>query len=591
MFLTLGVNYAQGQATVTTDKPDYAPRSNAVFTGAGFQPGESVQLKVKNLFRACNTVSADSSYLPWTVIADASGGFVTNWTVCDCAGDSLRLKATGLTSARIAYAYFTDGNVTFTTGGLPPSPAGSNSVNVDYRYYINGSTLSGPLSGSTSFLVAVSNNKEIYFTYPATKTTSNGNVYSLVDVTVSNGGSVAPSGISGYQLQFTSPQSNARTITGNYQLSCTAPTISGQPSAQSLTYGGSNPIFSVTAGGSGLSYQWQYNTPALPTIWNNVGANSTSYTVPGPDLSFNGRQYRVVVTGTCGNVTSTSALLTVNAKALTVTADNRTKTYGDAVTFAGTEFTTAGLVNGDAVASVTLTSAGAAATATLAGSPYSIVPSAATGTGLSNYTLSYTNGALTVNARPATITANAKSKIYGEANPALDAVVAGTANGDVLNYTLATTATVTSGVGPYPITVTVGSNPNYSVTPTDGVLTVTQRPATITANAKSKIYGDANPALDAVVTGTANGDVLNYTLATTATVTSGVGTYPITVTLGSNPNYSVTPTDALLTVTQRPATITANAKSKIYGDANPALDATVTGTVNGDVLNYTLATT
>src|SRR5687768_14259933 len=27
---------ALGQATVTNDKPDYAPRSNAVFTGAGF---------------------------------------------------------------------------------------------------------------------------------------------------------------------------------------------------------------------------------------------------------------------------------------------------------------------------------------------------------------------------------------------------------------------------------------------------------------------------------------------------------------------------------------------------------------------------
>ena len=99
---------ALGQATVTSDKGDYPPRSNAVFTGAGFAPGETVQLKVKNLFRACNTVSADSSYLPWTVVADAVGGFVTNWTVCDCPGDSLRLKATGLTSGLIAYAYFTD---------------------------------------------------------------------------------------------------------------------------------------------------------------------------------------------------------------------------------------------------------------------------------------------------------------------------------------------------------------------------------------------------------------------------------------------------------------------------------------------------
>src|SRR5678815_57723 len=102
-------------------------------------------------------------------------------------------------------------------------------------------------------------------------------------------------------------------------------------------------------------------------------------------------------------------------------------------------------------------------------------------------------------------------------------------------------------------------------------ITIGQRPATVIANGKSKIYGDANPTLDAVVSGTANGDVLNYTLATTATVTSGVGTYPITVTPGLNPNYSVTPTDALLTVTQRPATVIANAKSKIYGDANPCL--------------------
>ena len=51
------------------------------------------------------------------------------------------------------------------------------------------------------------------------------------------------------------------------------------------------------------------------------------------------------------------------------------KTYGDLVTFAGTEFTPAGLVNGDVVTSVTLTSAGAAAAAAVG--TYPIVPSAA----------------------------------------------------------------------------------------------------------------------------------------------------------------------------------------------------------------------
>jgi hypothetical protein len=82
---------------------------NSNFTGAGFAPNEEVTLKVKNLSYPCNTVFADSSYLPWTVTADENGDFVTTWTVCDCPGDSLRLKATQ-TSGAIAYAYFTDGS-------------------------------------------------------------------------------------------------------------------------------------------------------------------------------------------------------------------------------------------------------------------------------------------------------------------------------------------------------------------------------------------------------------------------------------------------------------------------------------------------
>ena len=67
------------------------------------------------------------------------------------------------------------------------------------------------------------------------------------------------------------------------------------------------------------------------------------------------------------------------------------------MTFAGNEFTASGLVGGDSVASVTLTSAGATAGAGVGGSPYVITPGAATGTGLSNYDIAYGTGALTVN--------------------------------------------------------------------------------------------------------------------------------------------------------------------------------------------------
>jgi hypothetical protein len=73
--------------------------------------------------------------------------------------------------------------------------------------------------------------------------------------------------------------------------------------------------------------------------------------------------------------------LKVDPALLAITASDRTKTYGDAVTLAETEFTTAGLVSGDSVTSVTLASTGAVATAQVACSPYHIVASAAVGRG------------------------------------------------------------------------------------------------------------------------------------------------------------------------------------------------------------------
>jgi hypothetical protein len=50
------------------------------------------------------------------------------------------------------------------------------------------------------------------------------------------------------------------------------------------------------------------------------------------------------------------------------------------------------------------------------GSPYAIVPSAATGGSFNaaNYTISYATGTLTVNKAPLTVTINSTSKIYGD---------------------------------------------------------------------------------------------------------------------------------------------------------------------------------
>jgi hypothetical protein len=106
--------------------------------------------------------------------------------------------------------------------------------------------------------------------------------------------------------------------------------------------------------------------------------------------------------GTSFANSSGSLTQTVNQFQLWVTANSVSKAEGTALSFAGTEFTLAGaagvrrplLFNGDTLTSVSLTSAGAAATAE--DGSYANVASAAVGTGLSNYAITYVPGTLTV---------------------------------------------------------------------------------------------------------------------------------------------------------------------------------------------------
>jgi hypothetical protein len=156
----------------------------------------------------------------------------------------------------------------------------------------------------------------------------------------------------------------------------------------------------------------------------------------------------------------------------------------------------------------------------------------------------------------------------------------------VLDYTLATTALQFSNVGDYVITVTLGSNPNYNVTSTNGTLHTSQKNATVTADNKAKTYGDLNPALTATVVGqVTGGDAVNYGLSTTVVQCSNVGPYPISVTLGSNPNYNVAPTNGTLTINKKHLTVTADNKSKVYNAAPfTNFTATITGFTCGDTV-------
>ena len=99
----------------------------------------------------------------------------------------------------------------------------------------------------------------------------------------------------------------------------------------------------------------------------------------------------------------------MNAASLLITAGNTNKTYG--VELLPTAYTVTGLLNADSVTNVTLTSAGSPTNAPVGG--YVIAPTLALGSGLTNYAIGYSNGLLTVNAAPLTITALDASKLAG----------------------------------------------------------------------------------------------------------------------------------------------------------------------------------
>ena len=215
-----------------------------------------------------------------------------------------------------------------------------------------------------------------------------------------------------------------------------------------------------------------------------------------------------------------------------------------------------------------------------------------------NYSFTFVNGTLTITQAVLTVTANNISKAYGAANPTFTASFTGFANGDTQMTatsgapSLTTTATAASVVGTYPITAALGTlaSTNYSFVFVNGILTVNQAVLTVTANNVSKIYGAANPALTATLTGFVNGDTqVSATtgapaLATTATLASIVGSYPITVTVGTlaATNYTFAFVNGTLTVTQAVLTVTAQNASRAYGAANPTFTAVLSGFVNGD---------
>ncbi|GAA4279150.1 hypothetical protein GCM10022259_38750 [Aquimarina mytili] len=326
--------------------------------------------------------------------------------------------------------------------------------------------------------------------------------------------------------------------------------------AKSKTYGDADPA---------LTYQITSGTLAGSDVFTGnlsrvAGENVGSYAIEQGTLT----------AGSNYTTTFISDDLTIGQRAIEIAADALNKQYGDADPALTYQITSGSLAGSDAFTGSLNRAAGEAV------GPYAIGQGTIALNG--NYALSFVPNTLTIGQRTIEITADAKSKVYGDTDPVLTyQITSGSlAGSDAFTGSLSRVAG--EAVGPYVIDQgTVALNANYALSFVPNTLTIAQRAIEITADAQSKTYGDADPAFTYQITsGTlAGSDTIIGILERTAG--ENVGTYAIDQgTLGINPNYAISFVSNDLEITTRAIEVTAEAKTKIYGDADPALTYQIT---------------
>lgn len=298
-----------------------------------------------------------------------------------------------------------------------------------------------------------------------------------------------------------------------------------------FTYGQSIPLMATVAGTSGTptgTVEFFDGSPVgggkeIASAPVNGGVAATSIT----NLGVQGSPHQIYAlyiplssAFTYAGSTSAPQTITVNPATLTVTGVTAQNKQYDATTKAAVDTTGAtlnGVINGDQVTLQTNNVTAAFATANAgANIPVSVSGLSLAGTGSTNYVLQQPTG-LTANITPAPLRliANDQTMNAGGPLPMLTYTAVGLQGTDTeasltIQPTLATTATSSSPAGTYPIFISGGSSPNYTITDQNGTLTVVTSYATTTTLSTSNQLATA-------------GQPVTFT-ATVAPVSPGAGT-------------------------------------------------------------------
>jgi hypothetical protein len=205
-------------------------------------------------------------------------------------------------------------------------------------------------------------------------------------------------------------------------------------------------------------------------------------------------------------------------------------------------------------------------------------------------------GTFEITKATASVTPNAKSKIYGTIDPALSGTLNGFATVDNVSATYSRTAGETVGGSPYIISATLSPAEvlgNYAITYNTASFSIDKASASVTPNAANKTYGESDPVFTGTLVGFLAEDavVASYGRAPGETVFDGP--YKISASLSPAEvlsNYAITYNVASFTISRAALTITANSFARQYSDPNPPFTGVIAGLKNGDAITATYTT-
>ncbi|MBG4482163.1 filamentous hemagglutinin N-terminal domain-containing protein [Pseudomonas aeruginosa] len=356
-------------------------------------------------------------------------------------------------------------------------------------------------------------------------------------------------------------------------------------------YGDVNPTLTATMSGinaidayvnSQFNDLYQATASTTATQASNVGQYAITGNANGSE--YFSQRYQLV---------RQDGKLTVTPAQLIVSADAKTKVYGDADPTL--TYQVSGLKNSDTAAGVLSGNLGRVAGENVGN--YGILQGGL-GLNTANYTLSYVGNDLRITPAQLNVIADAKTKVYGDLDPALTYQVSGLKRGDTAGAVLnggSLSRVAGENVGVYGINQgglgLVSSN--YTLNYQGNNLTITKALLNVIADAKTKVYGDADPSLTYQVSGLKNGDTAGAVLnggSLSRVAGENVGVYGINQGgLGLvSANYDLSYQGNNLTITKALLNVIADAKTKVYGDADPALTYQVSGLKNGDTAGAVL---